>query len=191
MIINSQVHQMFHANRRQHDESTIHGCQQSIMVGDLVYLLTANLSLLAKRARKLVPRFIGPYPVAKSFPTTSTYELTLPATLAKRGIHPIFHLSLIRCHEPNDTTLFPHRDTQVYYDMGTDKAQEWLVDSILDHKWDKRVISFHVKWNLGDMSWELLEHVAEAEELDNYLDLYGMKDWHELPKPKANRAKTP
>jgi hypothetical protein len=36
------------------------------------------------RARKLMPKFIRPYKVMKTYPETSNYTLELPPELAKR-----------------------------------------------------------------------------------------------------------
>ena len=52
-ILEHRVDQTFHANRK-HRESEIYA------VDDHVYLSTQNLTLPKGRARKLVPRYIGP-----------------------------------------------------------------------------------------------------------------------------------
>ena len=78
-----------------------------LAVGDMAYLSTVNLNLPKSRARKLTPKYIGPFRVTKAFPDTSNYELDLSPELKARQIHPKFHVSLLRPHEPNDDTLFP------------------------------------------------------------------------------------
>ena len=64
--------------------------------GDKVYLSTENLSLPKRRARKLMPKYIGPYRVTVSHPNESTYTLELPEELKARRIHPTFHASRLR-----------------------------------------------------------------------------------------------
>ena len=187
-ILDSRVHQTHHANKRRRDEQMVHSESQPIKEGDLLYLSTADLNLPRGRARKLVPKYIGPYKVLKAYPGTSNYKLELPDDLAKRGIHPMFHISRLRRHEANDSSLFPHRDVQVYYDLGTPEETEWLVDEIVDHEWSGRTIRFHVKWNLGDLTWEPLSNCAELEALDNYLDTQGVRRVEDLPRRSSQKA---
>ena len=46
-----------------------------------MYLLTQNLTLPKGRARKLVPKYIGPYKVVKAHNKASTVTLKLPPAL--------------------------------------------------------------------------------------------------------------
>jgi len=59
-------------------------CQKpTIKQGDLVYLLTKNLSLPKGRASKLMPKYVGPYTVLQAYPETSNYMLELPSELVR------------------------------------------------------------------------------------------------------------
>ena len=49
-----------------------------ISQGDLIYLLTKILNLLKGRAKKLCPKYIEPYKVAKAELANSMYTLELP-----------------------------------------------------------------------------------------------------------------
>ncbi|KAI0070792.1 hypothetical protein K474DRAFT_1577354, partial [Panus rudis PR-1116 ss-1] len=115
---------------------------------------------------------------------SSTYEVELPEELRKRGIHPKFHASLLRPCVGNDEELFPHREPWMFYDFRMPDDREWLVDSIIGHQWNGNKILFHVQWNLGDTTWELLEHCNELKALDDYLDLQGISPWKQLPRRK-------
>ncbi|KZS89828.1 hypothetical protein SISNIDRAFT_389356, partial [Sistotremastrum niveocremeum HHB9708] len=64
-IIASRVDQSFHANKRR-SEAPLY------QVGDLAYLSTRNLSLPKGRAKKLVPKFIGPYQIIEVHGDSST-----------------------------------------------------------------------------------------------------------------------
>ena len=174
-IIESRIRQTFQANKLRQEEP-------EFQPGDMVYLSTQNLALPKGRARKLMPKFIGPYKVADSHPDTSNYTLELPEELRRRRIHPTFHASLLRRHEPNDDALFPGREARSYYDFGNDDQQEWLVDEILSHRWDGRRIEFLVRWTLGDCTWEPYEHCKELSALDEYLTLHGVKTWRALAR---------
>ena len=58
-IIANHIQQTFHANKK-------HCASDEYNVGDHVYLSTQNLTLPKGRARKLVPKYIGPYKVVKA-----------------------------------------------------------------------------------------------------------------------------
>ena len=49
-----------------------------------------------------------------------------------------------------------------------------------------KTIEFEVKWDVGENTWEPIEHCDELEALDNYLDLQGVKDWRDLPKKRRS-----
>jgi hypothetical protein len=178
-LIESRVVQTTYANRRRRQEP-------SLTVSDCVYLSTANLSLPKGRAKKLLPRFVGPYRIIKADPSISRYTLELPAALTARRIHPVFHVSLLRPHVPSDPTLFPGRDAQHEYDFGLPDDQEWLVEEITGHIWEgqgKNTIKFLVKWIAADeITKEPISVVNELEALDRYLELQGVQEWAELAR---------
>ena len=62
---------------------------------DMVYLSTKNLSFPRGRARKLMPRFLGPYKVIKVMNDSSNVTLELPPELKDRRITPTFHTNLV------------------------------------------------------------------------------------------------
>jgi transposase InsO family protein len=70
IIANSSI-QTHYANKHRSAEEPLKEC-------DLVYLSTKNLDLPEHRARKLMPIFIGPYPVVKLNSDTSNYTSKLP-----------------------------------------------------------------------------------------------------------------
>jgi hypothetical protein len=81
--------------------------------GDLVYLSTKNIKFEKGLARKLVSKYIGPYRISRSFGNGS-FQLELPSPLKQRGLHDVFHASLLRIHIPNDDRRFPGRlDSQL------------------------------------------------------------------------------
>ena len=88
MIIANCIQQMFHANKKCHTGDKYH-------VGDHVYLLTQNLTPPKGRARKLLPKYIGPYKIVKACNGASTVTLELPLVLIAQQISPIFHTGLI------------------------------------------------------------------------------------------------
>ena len=104
-ILDARVKQTQDANRKRR--------AVPFKKGDLVYLSTKNISFAKGLARKLLPKFIGPYKILQDF-DNSSFRLDLPPHLKQRGIHDVFHSSLLREHIPNDDRLFPgHLDTQL------------------------------------------------------------------------------
>ena len=150
--------------------------------GDLVYLSTKNLALPKGRAKKLLPKFIGPYKVVEAHTPTSTVTLELPPKLTAWQVHPTFHVSLIRAHITNDDGRFPRRDAKSHYDFGATNEPEWFVDEILAHRWvGQENLEFQVHWTLGNVTWEPLTKCKELEALDEYLELCGVKRPRNLP----------
>jgi len=82
-IIEHRVMQTHHANRNRTSG-------EHYSPGDLVYLSTKNLALPKGRAKKLLPKFIGPYKVVKAHTPTSTVTLELPPELTTGGYTPHF-----------------------------------------------------------------------------------------------------
>jgi hypothetical protein len=99
-IIESCISQTFHVNKK---------CRANLgyQRGDKVYLSTKNLTLPKGRARKLVPRFIGPYRVTKAHNKALPVTIELPPELVSRCIAPTFHASLVRPYVPNNSQWFP------------------------------------------------------------------------------------
>lgn len=154
-IIEARVFQTSRANKKWGEEP-------SIKTGDLVYLSTKNLNILKGRARKLCPKYIGPYKVMESYPETSNYTLELPLALQTRQIHPKFHVSLLRPHHANNDALFPNRDQPEPYDFGALDNAEWFVEEIIGHRWTQRnKLELQVRWSLGDTTWEPLAHCKD------------------------------
>ena len=132
-IIESRVVQSHHANHQRTS-----GVKYSPR--DFVYLSTKNLTLPKGRAKKLQPKYIGPYKVVKAHTVASTVMLELPPELTAWQMHPTFHMSLVRAHIPNNDERFPHRDMAMCYVFGTTDEPEWFVNDILAHRWVDRAV---------------------------------------------------
>jgi hypothetical protein len=174
-IIAARVFSTIQANKHRSAEPVIEA-------GMLVYLSTKNLSLPKGRAGKLLPKYVGPYKVQKAFPHCSDYELELPEVLASRRVHNRFHVSLLRPYVANCDNMFPNRSQPGPYDFGAPAEDEWQVDAIIAHRWSGNSVEFHVRRNLGDMTWEPFNAVKLLSALDDYYVLHGVKKWQQLSK---------
>ena len=87
-ILEHRIEQTHYSNKRRQP-----GVKYQI--DDLVYLLTKNLTLPKHRARKLMPKFIGPYKILKAMNKSSNVTLELPQEFKDRKINPMFHTNLV------------------------------------------------------------------------------------------------
>ena len=171
-ILAARVKQTRNANKRRQDVP--------FHEGDLVYVSSQNISFPKGLARKLIPKFLGPYRILRDF-GNSSFEVELPFHLKKRGIHNVYHASLLRIHHPNDDRLFPGRlDTQVSGEDATD--DEWAVDHIKSHSGTKSDAVFEVLWKSGDTTWMPYYQITHLQALTDYLHLLGVKTISKLPK---------
>jgi hypothetical protein len=116
-ILEHRVDQTFHANWK---------CRESEIyaVDNRVYLSMQNLTLPKGRARKLVPRYIGPYRMTEAHNKASTVTLELPDDLKNRRMSPTFHTNLVRRYIANNDDLFPKWEAKSFYDFGATTDEE-------------------------------------------------------------------
>jgi hypothetical protein len=174
-IIESRICQTHHAN-------CCHCEDDSFTVGDLVFMSTADLSLPKGCTAKLLPKYVSPFKVLNTNPSTSSYRIELPTQLRARHLHDWFYQCKLHPYHANDDMLFPHREAHMFYDFGTPDKQEWLVDEIIDHMWDTDHLLFQIHWNMGDSTWESFETCKDLQALDDYLHLLGIDDPFNLPQ---------
>jgi len=176
-IITSRIQQTVQANRKRK--------VASFQVGDLVYLSTKNISMPKGRARKLAPKYLGPFPITKVIKEGATYQLDLSEELVKRGVNRAFHASLLRPHVPNDDRRFPGRMPIQIPGFG-EKPEEWIVDRIVTHHGKGTGSDFLILWKAGDRTWATYREVAHLNALDRYCELMGVKGASELPSNYVN-----
>ena len=170
-IIAARVKQTREANRRRR--------AVPFEAGDLVYISSKNLKIPRGLARKLVPKFVGPYRITRDFGNFS-YLIEIPASMKQRGVHPVFHASLLRVHEPNDDRLFPGRLESQVLEVD-DPEDEWVIERIKTHRGKGLSALFEVLWTSGDVTWVPLASVASTRALAEYLEASGLDDAAHLP----------
>ena len=114
-------------------------------VGDKVYLETKNLRLRIKkkgRSAKFYPRYVGPFEILKTEPTTSNYTLKLPP---EYQIHPKVHARRLKLAHDKDPKLFLGRILPNPPPIDAEDEQ-YAVEAILDHRKVRRSRQFLVHW---------------------------------------------
>ncbi|KAJ9532477.1 hypothetical protein QJQ45_010502 [Haematococcus lacustris] len=94
-------------------------------VGQKVLLSTKNLKLRPGKARKLIPRYVGPYEILLLVSAVAV-KLDLPASMSR--LHPVFHVSLIKPYTGTDVGFMPPPVTWM------DETPVYYVERLLDHQ---------------------------------------------------------
>ena len=174
-IIAARVKQTRDANRKRQ--------VSPFSEGDLVYLSSKNIKFPKGLARKLIPKYLGPYKILKDFENYS-FRVDLPSHLKQHGVHDVFHSSLLRIHHPNDDRLFPGRlDAQISHDI--DPEGEWAVESILSHYGSEENALFEIKWRSGDITWMPYFQILGLQALESYFEALGINTILELTTGKG------
>ena len=102
--------------------------------------------------------------------------MQLPSHMLQRGIHNMFHSSLMRIHHPNNDRRFPGQlYTQIVSETKLEHETEWAADKILSHLGSKTDAIFEVLWWARDKTWLLYNQVRDLQLLTPYLDAQGIK----------------
>ena len=101
----------------------------SFQIGQEVLLRTRNINLKHPGSNKLLPRWIGPFPIEQQIGTVA-FKLQLPDTMKR--IHPVFHASLLTNYVPGGE-LKPLPPI-----LMDDGSLEYEVEKILDSRVTKK-----------------------------------------------------
>nr|VWO95354.1 Uncharacterized protein [Ganoderma boninense] len=175
-IISARIGQVVQANKRRR--------QATFQKDDLVYVSTKNLNLPKGRARKLAPKYLGPFRISKVIAEGVTYQLDLSAELKARGIHNAFHASLLRPHFPNDDRRFPGRQFHQLPGFG-EQPREWAVDRIVSHAGKGADAEFEVQWSTGDVTWVPYADIRHLQALTEYFEAMDVTNIRQLGKEHA------
>ncbi|EIW52095.1 uncharacterized protein TRAVEDRAFT_83110, partial [Trametes versicolor FP-101664 SS1] len=109
----------------------------------------------------------------------ATYRLELPKELRARGIHDVFHASLLRPHFPNDDRRFPGRQFHQLPHFG-EQPREWAVDRIISHSGRGSDAEFEAQWSTGDVTWAPYRDVQHLQALTEYFEALGVSSAGQL-----------
>jgi hypothetical protein len=134
--------------------------------GDKVWLSSHNLRLPGNLSRKFAAKWCGPYNVLQKASKVA-YRLELPPEL--RGVHPTFHMSMLKPHLGEVPT--------VRSPVFVEGELEYEVEAVLDSRQARRGREFLVHWKgYGDFdrTWEPESNLENAKEkLNDYLQSVG------------------
>ncbi|KAJ2913330.1 hypothetical protein MD484_g7080, partial [Candolleomyces efflorescens] len=174
------------ARVKQTREANRHRRVAPFAEGDLVYVSTKNMTFPRGLARKLVPKYTGPYKILQDFNNYS-FRIELPDSLKSRGVHDVFHASLLRIHKPNNDQLFPGRlDSQITAQADDVVKTEWAIDQILSHKGTGKHAAFEVRWKAGDITWLPYDQVRETQAISEYFEALEITEIGDLVDGKGS-----
>ncbi|KAJ9517139.1 hypothetical protein QJQ45_009105 [Haematococcus lacustris] len=132
-------------------------------VGDRVLLSTMNLRNMVGKARKLLPRYVGPFRI-EAHVGEDAVKLTLPPAMSR--IHPVFQVSLLRPYEGNFGRLPP---TELGW---LDDSPQYEVERIVNHRHVRagKAKEYLIKWKGyedSDNTWEPASNLANAPDCVN------------------------
>lgn len=148
----------------------------SFAEGDMVLLSTKNLGLKSPAPKKLLPRYVGPFPIVKRVGRVA-YKLQLPANWF---IHNVFHVSLLRAYKSDGRVQPPPLPTIVDGDL------TYNVESLVGHRWvtrgKRRKLQYLVKWEGYPIEHNTFEPAENMHHLVEDLQRY------RASQPDAERA---
>ncbi|KNZ82020.1 hypothetical protein J132_08908 [Termitomyces sp. J132] len=100
--------------------------------------------------------------------------------MQQRGIHDVFHASILRIHHPNNDQRFPLY-SQIVTDTGPKHKVKWAADKIVSHAGSKSNAIFKVLWQAEDKTWLTYNQVNELDLIPPYLDAQGVEIISKLP----------
>ncbi len=177
-LTRAQQRQKAYADKGRHDAS--------YQVGDKLLLNTKNIRFRSPGAPKLMPRWVGPFPVVERIGTLA-YRLELPASMR---IHPVFHVSLLQPYREDGRVQPPPLPFYV------GKQLAYTADRILDHKAVRRgrrknMKEFLVRWEgYGPEhdTWEPEACLLDKSLVQTYWDYVASGE--NAPKKKKQRVST-
>eukprot|EP00798_Chlamydomonas_sp_ICE-L_P019167 gene19167-biopygen28029 len=131
-------HALQAAQDRQRTYANQHRRPVTFLIGHEVMLSTKNLKYWPGRARKLLPRFVGPFPVTRVY---DKHGETLAATLdlpVGWRIHPTFHVSLLKAYVPDGSPMIrPNPDH-----FRTTDEPVYEIGRVVDHKIESGLLRY-------------------------------------------------
>ena len=154
------------AQQRQKSYADKHRREETFAVGDKVLLSTKNLQLNSPGARKLLPRYIGPFEVLQRVGEVA-YKLALPEHMR---VHNVFHVSLLARYTAEGTYQPPPPVLR-------DGHLEYEVEQVLYHRpvraGRQNSYEYLIKWKgypVHENTWEPAQNIPESLQKEYWED---------------------
>ena len=116
---------------------------------------------------KLSPRYVGPYEILERIGNVA-YKLALPSELG--GVHPAFHVSMLRKYLPDPSHVIQPQDVQLSMDLAYEETPVMVLDRKVRKLRSKEIPLVKVMWrnhSQEESTWEV-----EAEMRQKYPFLF-------------------
>ncbi len=154
-------------------------------VGDLVLLRSKYIALRRMgdnaSSPKLLPLWIGPYPVEKVV-GKGAYQLTLPPHMLAHNVFNVVNLKPFR----------PSERSQPPAPLLVDGETEFVIDSIISHRPKGRTTQYRVRWaGYGPEcnTWEPQKNLIETEAFEKYWHALGLEPPVQATSKQAVKAR--
>lgn len=147
-LLTAQSRQKSYADNRRKD--------LSFEIGDHVFLKVSPLTGVGRsiRAKKLSPRYMGPFEVLKKVGPVA-YQLALPPQLA--GLHNVFHVSQLKKYQPDPSHVIEPEEVEIQENLTYRTEPDRIVDAKDKQLRNKTIRLVKVIWKgtaPGDATWE-------------------------------------
>ncbi|KAK2417415.1 putative mitochondrial protein [Trifolium repens] len=130
--------------------------------GDHVFLRVTPTTGVGRalKAKKLTPKFIGPYQITERIGKVA-YRIALPPVLSL--IHDVFHVSQLRKYTPDPSHVITPDDIQLRDNLSFEVPPIKIADRKMKRLRTKEIPLVKVIWNeaTGDTTWELESKMKE------------------------------
>ena len=128
------------AQQRQKAYADTKRSELELLPGTKVMLSAENIAVKHNGSRKLMGKWLGPFPVTRRINPVA-YELKLPPTMAR--VHPVFHVSLLKPYKaPKDASKRQRPPPPVILEDGP----EHEVEAVLAHRYVGKKLQYLIKF---------------------------------------------
>jgi RNase H-like domain found in reverse transcriptase/Reverse transcriptase (RNA-dependent DNA polymerase)/Integrase zinc binding domain/Chromo (CHRromatin Organisation MOdifier) domain/Retroviral aspartyl protease len=137
--------------------------------GEMVWLSTQHLNLPDGITRKLSSRYTGPFQILE-VTSPVNYKLAIPEEWAKKRMHPVFHVSLLKRYVPG--TDSESSDSHIVDIQSSEEEPEYEVERIIGKRLGKdKQVQYLILWKgypESEATWEDSDVVEDLQALDDF-----------------------
>jgi len=137
--------------------------------GEMVWLSTQHLNLPDGITRKLSSRYTGPFQILEVISPVN-YKLAIPEEWAKKRMHPVFHVSLLKRYVPRIDS--ESSDSHIVDIQSSEEEPEYEVERIIGKRLGKdKQVQYLILWKgypESEATWENSDVVEDPQALDDF-----------------------